>query len=517
MDGSDERHHRREAGSRRKPAYVGSWDGYEYAFDDASGALGWKANLGQTQANCGGTLFTQGVTSSPSLRGGIAYLGGGGSTWDALDTATGATLWTIPTGDNSLTGGHYNWSSPLVYNGHAYVGIASFCDSPLVQGELLRVNLTTHQIENVFKVVPDGQVGGTIWTNPVVDAATNTIYVATGNAEGPSQPYAQSIVALDATTLAVKSKWSLPASDPTIDADFPTTPVLFTDSGGRALVSVTNKNGMLYAFQRSNLSAGPVWQRRIAVSSDASPTGSAFSNGLFYASRLYYAAGETTIGGKTVGGSIRALNPATGAVLWERALPATVYGALTAANAMVAVPASNGGLYLVRATDGVVMYANSLDGVGGFHIFGAPTIADGYLFIGTTDGVVHAFNYPSFPGASSQLARAASSEGHARRVTASACAGTRGARLTVRCRLAVGGRARCARLGEIPAAVGAVGVDRLTARRLDAARASRQPCASTRTARAPAVRPSACDLVPAGAERDGSRDHGRFHPRPSDH
>ena len=31
-------------------AYVGSWDGFEYAFDTTTGALKWKRNLGQTNA-----------------------------------------------------------------------------------------------------------------------------------------------------------------------------------------------------------------------------------------------------------------------------------------------------------------------------------------------------------------------------------------------------------------------------------------------------------------------------------
>jgi hypothetical protein len=446
--------------------YVGSWDGKEYAFGQASGALSWSTYLGVTKDNCGGSVYTQGVTSSPWLQGGFAYLGGGGSTWDALDSATGNVSWAIPTGDNSLTGGHYNWSSPVVYNGYAYVGIASFCDQPLVQGELLRVNLSTHQIANVFKVVPDGQVGGTIWTNPVVDSATNTIYVATGNRGGGNQPYAQSVVALDATTLAVKDSWSLPAGDPTIDADFATSPVLFTDSGGRPLVAVTNKNGMLYALQRGNLRAGPVWQTRIAVSVNVCDLcGGSFSTGVFDGTQLYYAAGQTMIAGNTVGGSVRAIDPTTGAFLWQRALPAQVYGALAAANGMVAVPSSDGGLYVVSRSDGAVLYANALTRAAGANqIFGAPTIAGSHLFIGTTDGVVHAFNFPASPGAAGVLARASRLPARAYRRPPAACRAARGAFLTANCRIATGGGTRCSRLGELPPAVGSVVVDRLTMR-----------------------------------------------------
>ncbi len=140
--------------------YVGSWDGREYAYDELSGARQWSSYLGRTSAYCGGNTYVQGVTSAPTILGGRAYLGGGGSTWDALDVRTGRVQWTVPTGDNSKSGGHYNWSSPLVYNGYAYVGIASFCDEPQVHGELLRVNLTTHKIENVFNVVPWASPGG---------------------------------------------------------------------------------------------------------------------------------------------------------------------------------------------------------------------------------------------------------------------------------------------------------------------------------------------------------------------
>jgi outer membrane protein assembly factor BamB len=423
----------------------------------------WRTNLGVTQANCGGTIYTQGVTSSPWLLGGVAYLGGGGSTWDALGTATGSVLWTVPTGDNSLTGGHYNWSSPLVYNGHAYVGIASFCDSPLVQGELLRVNLSTHQIENVFKAVHDGQVGGGIWTNPVVDTQTNTVFAATGSAGATAGQYAQSIVALDATTLAMKSSWSLPADDPTVDADFATTPVLFRDSGGRALIAVTNKNGMLYALQRDNLSAGPVWQTRLAESTSvcSNMCAGSFSTGLFDGARLYSAAGQTTIAGQSAGGSVRAIDPATGAFLWEHSLPAQVFGALAGANGMIAIPSSDGGLYIVRATDGTVLYANGLTGASGASaIFAAPTIVDGYLFIGTTNGVVHAFSFPASEGAARAIGAASARD----RLRGTHCAAAVGAGLRADCHLVVLGAARCARLDELPAAVGRVFLNRLTIR-----------------------------------------------------
>src|SRR6185437_2914135 len=100
-----------------------------------------------------------GVTSSATVQNGVVYVGGGDANWYALDATTGAVLWKVFTGDNSATGGHYNWASPLIYNGFGYIGIASNCDLPLVQGQILQVNLSTHAIVNTFNVVNANQVG----------------------------------------------------------------------------------------------------------------------------------------------------------------------------------------------------------------------------------------------------------------------------------------------------------------------------------------------------------------------
>ncbi|HEX8729834.1 MAG TPA: PQQ-binding-like beta-propeller repeat protein, partial [Ktedonobacterales bacterium] len=96
-------------------AYVGSWDGYEYAINAATGTLIWKTFLGTTTApNCQPPAL--GITSAATVTNGVVYVGGGDTNWYALDAATGAILWSVYTGDNSVTGGHYNWSSPLIYN-----------------------------------------------------------------------------------------------------------------------------------------------------------------------------------------------------------------------------------------------------------------------------------------------------------------------------------------------------------------------------------------------------------------
>jgi outer membrane protein assembly factor BamB len=381
--------------------YIGSWDGYEYAFDQASGAQRWRTFLGQyTNPACD----TLGVTSSPAITSSnSAFLGGGDAYWYSLDTTTGAKQWSVFVGDPNS--GHYNWVSPVTFNGYAYVGVSSLCDMPLVQGKLLRVNLTTHAVTNTWKVVPDGQTGGTIWTTPAVDKPRNKLYVTTGNkafdGTGGSQKQAEAMVAVDATTLAVKDYWQLPASDPTPDADWGTGPVFLTDAQGRDLVAAGNKNGRLYAFHRDAIGFGPVWSRQFAqpAAGDEPGAGGLYSNGYFDGQRLYWAGGRTTVGGQTVDGSVRALDPATGAVIWEQPLPSKTFGSLTIAHGMLVVP-SRTALRLLDPATGEVLYGNEV------LLYAAARASGARLFLGDLGGTVRAYTLPPAPTSAARSASA---------------------------------------------------------------------------------------------------------------
>jgi polyvinyl alcohol dehydrogenase (cytochrome) len=368
--------------------YVGSWDGYEYALNATTGALIWKQFLGLTTSTKPDCIPSYGITSSATVQNGVVYVGGGDAYWYALDATTGVVLWKVFTGDNSADGGHYNWSSPLIYNGDAYIGIASLCDDPAVQGQLLQVDLTTHHV-NTFKVVPDGQIGGGIWTSPSVDASTNTIYVSTGN-EGqepaPSQPLARAMIALDATTLAIKGSWQAPDAS-FDDLDWSTTPTLFTNGAGDALVAAADKAGYVYAFDRSDISAGPLWQTSIATGGDCPECGEGTaSSGAFGQGLLFVAGGSGFINSVPVSGSIRALDPATGVFRWQYGTSRAVVAALGYANGLV-VAGAGSTLTVLNAATGALLY--SYQAAKSFT--GPPSIANGRLFTGGMDGTVYAF------------------------------------------------------------------------------------------------------------------------------
>src|SRR5205823_2428995 len=91
--------------------FVGSWDGYEYAVNVQTGKRIWQTFLGITSTTHAGCYPSKaGVSSAAAVESGVVYVGGGDSWWYALDTIDGHVLWKVFTGDNSPSGGHYNWS-----------------------------------------------------------------------------------------------------------------------------------------------------------------------------------------------------------------------------------------------------------------------------------------------------------------------------------------------------------------------------------------------------------------------
>ena len=365
--------------------YIGSWDGYEYALDALKGFLKWKTYLGITTARCIPPQI--GITSSATVQDHVVYVGGGDSYWYALDAYTGAILWKVFTGDTSANKGFYNWSSPLIYNGFAYIGIASNCDNPLVTGKLLKVSLSSHRVVNSFSVVNDKEVGGGIWTSPALDAKTNTIYVTTGTQNQIWQTLSQAIIALDATTLTIKGAWQIPLSQSGSDSDWGNTPLLFTDAKGHQMVEATNKNGFTYAFDRANISAGPVWERQTGLGGECPPCGEgSVSSDAFAANTIFRAGGNTTIKGLGYPGSVRALDPATGAYRWEHGVSHPIIPALVYAHGLV-IDAEGPTLEVLDAATGSRLYSYETGG----DIYGAPSVSHGEIFESSLDGNVYAF------------------------------------------------------------------------------------------------------------------------------
>ncbi len=365
--------------------FVGSWDGYEYALDSLTGYQKWKTYLGKTTGNCLPALI--GITSSATVQNNIVYVGGGDSYWYALDAYTGNVLWKVFTGDNSPDKGFYNWSSPLIYKGYAYVGIASNCDNPLVTGKLLKVSLASHQVVSSTLFVNEKEVGGGIWTSPSVDEDSNTIYVTTGTQNQIWQTLSQAIVTIDANSMQIKSSWQIPLSQSGGDYDWGNSAVLFTDAHDHKMVAATNKNGFTYAFDRANLSAGPIWEQQTGIGGECPPCGEgSVSSGAFAHGMLYMAGGHTTIHGIGYPGSVRAIDPTTGKYQWEHGVPYPIVPALSYAHGLI-IDGEGATMEVLDAATGTRLYSYETENT----LYGPASISRGMIYMGSTDGYLYAF------------------------------------------------------------------------------------------------------------------------------
>ena len=252
--------------------YWGDWKGEVHATTVSGKAL-WSTFIGIAPKPkvCPYKLATQGVVSTPTvgtIHGqNVVWVGGGAGQLLALNASTGAIVWSTPLGNQPE---HEVWSSPLLYNSSIYIGVASWNDCPVVNGAFVRVDAATGAIQAVTHLEQSPKcIGPGVWSSASVDPITNSVYVTTSNANQKSNPSLtcdipeqEAILELNAKTLSTESVWALPESQQVGDSDWGASPMLFSAPIGgvqEQLVGAENKNGVYYAFDRTNLGAGPVW------------------------------------------------------------------------------------------------------------------------------------------------------------------------------------------------------------------------------------------------------------------
>jgi hypothetical protein len=366
------------------------WRGEEHGAN-LSGQDQWTTNIGTTTPpasdNCSPT--TAGPTSTPTLAtvGGVLtlFVGGGNGVFYALNAQTGAIIWQTRLGtspDNFL------WDSPALYNGTIYMGVASYGDCPLVQGQLVAMNATTGAISGTANMVPNGCIGGGIWSSPTVDTSAGTIWVTTGTPYACSNgvDMAPAIVELRASDLSVLGYWNVPVSSQGAgDPDFGSTPTLFTatiNGQVRSLVGAVNKDAIFYAWDRTNVAAGPVWQSTVATASGDPAVGSIVSAS-WDGTNLYVGGGNTTINGTSCQGSLDALNPSTGAFVWRSCQSSELYGGITVVPGVVVEGTLGGTVLFLNAVNGTTL---DVYNTGVSEVQGECTVSNGIVYIPLDDG-----------------------------------------------------------------------------------------------------------------------------------
>jgi outer membrane protein assembly factor BamB len=248
--------------------------------------------------------------------------------------------------------------SPTQVGNHLYLVISSLCDLGPYHGRIVDINTATHAIAHTWYVSGSatGPQGGGIWGwgGVSVDPADGDVYAATGNvfAAPENSFYGDSVVRLS-SSLQVQASHAPGVT--IVDDDFGSTPTLFQKPGCPKQFVALQKNGSLYLYDRDSIASGYrqridfsqpsligvatysfgthyvyvdnpkgsldgtykrgiaafafdgnckltlAWQTPATVSVGATPT---VANGV-----VYYAGG--------FGGTVRALNAATGVELWN--------------------------------------------------------------------------------------------------------------------------------------------------------------------------------------------------------
>jgi polyvinyl alcohol dehydrogenase (cytochrome) len=191
-----------------------------------------------------------------------------------------------------------------------------------------------------------------------------------------------------ASDLSLVGAWAVPPAQQAIDSDFGSTPTLFNGViGGQSqpLVGVINKNGIFYALERDALWSGPVWSTRIATGGGDPPNGAGDVAPAAFDGTTLYVGGDATNG---CSGSLNALNPSTGAVIWQDCFTdgGFVIGAVTSASGGVVAVGEGNNIAVVSAATGASLY--NYTGTGPF--WGPPTFAGGTLYEGDMAGNLYA-------------------------------------------------------------------------------------------------------------------------------
>jgi outer membrane protein assembly factor BamB len=375
--------------------YWGSWDGLEHATNPRTGKDRWRTYLGaETKSDCipphlgvASTATTASLTIA-GHRTSVLFVGGGDGAYYALNARTGKVIWSHSFG--SPAQGEFSWSSPAFYKGSVYIGLASIGDCPLTPGAVVKLNATDGSQLADYQTVPFGCLGAGVWSSPTIDEATGDVYVSTGTDGGglcgQLEPESQAVVQLTGD-LSLVGAWKIPIPEEVPDGDFGGTPTLFNATIGgvaKELVGVANKNGVYYAFDRASVGAGPVWKTAQISSQDNTIASSAWDG-----SRLYVAGNGTEIGGRACEGSIRAVDPSTGAFIWSDCLAGGVAdAALTAIKGAVFAPLGSI-LYGLSTTVGKILFEFKDPSA---HWFYSPAMVTGKaLYIGNSSGSFYKF------------------------------------------------------------------------------------------------------------------------------
>jgi outer membrane protein assembly factor BamB len=367
--------------------YIGADTGWFYKLNAATGHVLAKRFIGFQRAKtcfpARGFVDTATVAADRSGEQ-VVYVGGANGYLYALRASDLSVKWRSVIARPSRTvSNFFQWSSPTVAAGRIYIGVASNCDQPLVRAGLISYSQSNGVRRATFRPLPRAMVGASIWSSAAV-GPDHDVYASTGNAgKRTREPgRSDSIVKLTPLKLRVIRSFKVPRSEVVGDGDFGASPVIFGP-----LVGACNKNGIFYALRRSTMTVA--WKRRVGAPAPHHGISNCSAGAVYDGRVVYVATPRHVINGTAFPGSVQALNPRTGALIWQAGLPNGVIGTPTmGGGGVLAVGTYDftktpNAIYLLRASDGKILRRLNR----GSQDFAQSVFADGLIVTANGDGL----------------------------------------------------------------------------------------------------------------------------------
>lgn len=361
--------------------YVGGWDGVFRALRASDGSALWTF---QTDPHTGNY---PGIIGSAAVDHGKVYIAAGPNVY-ALDAATGTIVWKFVVGGGGSTDKIETTSSPVVYNGRVYIGTDADEEVGVKNLGFYALDAATGQLIWRFNEGPCVSV----WSTAVIDELSNQVFIATGDCgewkdtDGALYPNSHAVIALAADTGHMVWKYQPRTVDPG-NFDFGQPPNLFTATIAghtRHLVGAGSKEGIYYALDRATGElvwktqlGDPAFKLPVPGSPAVGSIGGLIGGFSFDGHRLYGATATLT-----PSTHFFAVDPATGQILWKDDTAPASFAGTTTAN----------GVALVGGLDQVIRVYNTDTGQviaalpAGRVVASQAAVVNGEVFVGNGVG-----------------------------------------------------------------------------------------------------------------------------------